>query len=74
MLRFSVQTGRKDWTQWRSALSLLGKHHKWNQDIGSGSAWICIVVGSWIRIRIIAKSWIRIRSRAIGSVSAKSYI
>jgi hypothetical protein len=27
---------------------------------GSGSAWIRIVFGSWIRIRIRVKSWIRI--------------
>ncbi len=49
MLLFPVQTGLKDWTLWRSALSLLGKHHKWNQDIGSGYARICIAFESGSR-------------------------
>jgi hypothetical protein len=31
------------------------------QGFGSGSAWIRIVFGSWIRIRIRVKSWIRNR-------------
>ncbi len=43
-----------------SILMLLG-HDKGPHNQGFGSAWICIVFGIWIRIRIRVKSWIRIR-------------
>jgi hypothetical protein len=34
------------------------------QSCGSGSAWIRIIVGSWIRIRVKVESWIRIKVKS----------
>jgi hypothetical protein len=42
-------------------LLVTGSELNWfSQCYGSGSAWICIIVGSWIRIRIKVESWIQI--------------